>query len=458
MTEAPEERIPLSLNQEFVCVFDQGEDRGPFGPGYHLVHAWRLAGPVDADVLRGALGDLVERHEALRTQIATAEDGTRFQQVCPPCDPDLDVRDLSGVEPAAREQVVLDLLDEVEASELPARRLPHIRAVLGVFDEKDAVLTIMTHHTATDGFSMRLIIRDLAQLYAARKDGVAANLPEPRQYREYAQWQLAAGSDEAREFWRTTLDGASVFTVPTDRPRSPDGPLHTSAYRFRIEDDIIANVGALAKTLRCTPFIVLMSAFKLLHWQRSGESDSTVPTFTPGRGQDWDGFGDMVGSCFNFLPVRTELAGCGTFRDVVKRTRSACLQGYSHDIPTLQIFGQAPELMAPAMAPDRAPWVFQIFPFPFVIDGEEIGGVAYTEVRVRLAAQEVSSDVPDGALWTLNLNPDGGLIGSVHYKAALYDEATIADVVAGFREVLRVHAVDPDAPLGGTVAGHQTKE
>jgi hypothetical protein len=439
--------IPLSLNQEFVCLFDQGADRGPFGPRYHLVHAWRLDGPFDVEVLRGALDDLVERHEALRTLIATAEDGTRHQEILPPSSPELDVRDFTGVDPAQRDTTVLRLLDEVEASALPASAVPHLRAVVGRFDDRDGVLVVLTHHTATDGFSMRLVIRDLARFYAARKDGTRPDLPPVKQYREYARWQRAAGTDEAREYWRTALDGAEVFTVPTDRPRSAEAGVQTAAYRFFFEDSVIAPVTTVAKSLRCTPFIVLMAAFKLLHWQRTGETDSTMPTFTPGRGQDADGFADMVGPCFNFLPVRTELAGCATFRDVVARTRGACLRGYANDIPALQIFGQAPGLMAPATAPDRAPWVFQIFPFPFVIDGEEIGGVAYTEVRVRLDAQDVSSDVPDGALWTLNLDPAGGLVGSVHYKSALYDADTIAGYVRQYHDLLRSVAADPDAPL-----------
>ncbi|MEV8636710.1 condensation domain-containing protein [Streptosporangium sp. NPDC051023] len=442
--------IPLSLNQEFVCLFDQGESGGPFGPRYHLVHGWRVRGGIDDETLRGALDDVVARHEALRTRIAT-QDGTRHQEVLPPCSAELVVKDLSGTDPALREEVVETLLNDVEAGTIDSRSLPHLRAVLGRFDDQDAILVIIAHHTATDGWSMRLIIRDLAHRYAARRDGTFPDLPATRQYREYARWQLAgsAGATAAvdHEYWRRKLRGAEIFTVRTDRPRSAAAVQETSVHRFLVDAEVISGTTALAKAVRGTPFMVLFAAFSLLEHRRTGRTDITVPTFTPGRGRERDGFGDMVGSCFNFLPLRTDLAGCRTFREIVERTRTTCLEGYSHDIPTLRIFEQAPELMRPAVEPDRAPWVFQVFPFPFVLDGEVIGDLEYTEVRMRLLEQPIGSDVPDGALWTLNLHPTGELVGSVQYKSGLYDRSTIGDMVSEYRRVLGEAVAAPDAPL-----------
>ncbi|MER7211555.1 condensation domain-containing protein [Streptosporangium sp. NPDC000239] len=441
---------PLSLNQEFVCVFDQGDDCGPFGPRYHLVHGWRVRGGVDEETLRGALADVVVRHEALRTLIVR-RDGSRHQEILPPCPVELEVRDLSGTAPERRDAVVDDLLDEVEASTIESGTLPHLRAVLGRFDDQDTILVIITHHTATDGWSMRLIIRDVARYYAARREGVPAALPETRPYREYARWQLASaqegGAEADHAYWRENLRGAEIFTVRTDRPRSAEAGQETSVHRFLIGAETISRATALARAVRGTLFMVLLSAFYLLEHRETGRTDITVPTFTPGRGRERDGFGDMVGSCFNFLPLRTDLAACRTFRQVVERTRTTCLEGYSHDIPTLRIFGQAPELMRPAMEADRAPWVFQVFPFPFVLDGEVIGDLEYTEVRLRLLDQSVGSDVPDGALWTLNLHPTGEIVGSVQYKNALYDHDTIAGLVAEYGRLLTEAVAAPDAPL-----------
>ena len=75
--------IPLSLNQEFVSLFDHGSEDGPFGSLYHLAAAWRVTGgPINVDALRGALHDVVERHEALRTRIAGTA-GNMYQEILP---------------------------------------------------------------------------------------------------------------------------------------------------------------------------------------------------------------------------------------------------------------------------------------------------------------------------------------------------------------------------------------
>src|SRR5580658_1471267 len=88
------ERIPLSLNQEFVCLFDYGGEDGPFGPHYHIVEAWRVSGQVDAAAMRRALRNVVERHEALRTVIVRDGDD-KYQEIYPASTPELSVRDIT---------------------------------------------------------------------------------------------------------------------------------------------------------------------------------------------------------------------------------------------------------------------------------------------------------------------------------------------------------------------------
>ena len=159
-------------------------------------------------------------------------------------------------------------------------------------------------------------------------------------------------------------------------------------------------------------------------------------------------FQDTVGSFFNFVPLRTDLTGCTTFLEVLERTRRTCLECYSNDIPSLHIFGLAPELMGPAMLTRRPPLVFQMFPDPAMLADDVPGGLTYTEVTRRLISQQVTSAIPDGALWTLILDPSGDVIGYTSYKRNLFDEATIADMVGEFQRVLRTVAAAPESSLG----------
>lgn len=447
-TSAPVRDLPLSYNQEFVCLFDHGDGSGPFSPRYHIVHGWRLRGRVDVDALQGALDDLVERHEALRTLLVRTGDGLR-QEVHPACPPRLEVRDLSGTAPQERRGRVEELLNEVEATTLDARELPHLRAVLGRFDSEDSLLVLVVHHTLTDGWSVRLIIRELATLYALRRGHALPGLPEAPQYREHTlrerEETVEAARTAARERWRTMLEGAHITAIPTDRPRSAGLAPRTSVYRFAFDEDLVRPLLRTAKATRSTPFMVLLTAYKVLVHRRTGATDVVVPTFTPGRGTERAA--QTVGPFFNFLPLRTGIAGCRTFRDVVARVRAACVEAYAYEIPSVQIFAQAPRLMLPALEDRAAPVVFQVFPFPFVLDREVVGDLEYSEVVERRRSQSPGSDVPDGALWTLNVLETGKLFGSVQFRDNLFDESTISGMVAEFHRILRGGVDDPDAPV-----------
>jgi len=431
------QRIPLSLQQEFLCLFDGGDSRGPFGPRYTIVGGWRLRGPLDLAALRAALGDVVARHEALRTTIVRGP-ADRYQLVAEPGAPRLAVRDLTATVPEQRDRVAEELVNEVESGTLAVRELPVLRAVLGRFDGTDAMLVLSTHHTAVDGWSMQVLVRDLATCYAVRRGLDVPALPPVTQYRAYAVRQRA-GVDgprarRARGFWRENLAGARILAVPTDHERVPQAPRVTSWYRFTLDADLRTATTALAVSCRASVFMVLQAAFCTLLAARTGITDLVVPTFTPGRGEA--DLADSVGSFFNFLPVRTEVAGCGSFLDLLGRVRAACLAAYAHELPFAQILAEAPDLMAPAAEPRQAACVFQVVQSPFVLADTTVGDLAYTALRRRLRSQPVGSDIPDGLLWGLEPDRAGDIVGSVAYSSDLYQHRTVRQLVADYTTVL----------------------
>jgi condensation enzyme len=442
------ERVPLSFNQEFLCMFDPGDGTGPFGPRHNIVNGWRVSGAVREDVLRQALADVVARHEALRTVIV--RDGeTRYQRVLPPQPAQLRVLDLTGTAPARRERRVEELIIDLEAGEYPVDDLPLLRAVLGRFDERDSVLALIAHHSAVDEWSIKLLIRDLAGCYAARVSGGEPDLPPVRQYREYAQWQIdtAAGPGaRAREYWRSKLDGAQILAMRTDHPRSAGLPKRTGVYRFRYDEQITSAALELARTTRSSPFMVLLAAYKVFLQRRTGVTDIVVPTLASGRGQAR--FQETVGLFFNFVPFRTDLSGCASFREVVQRTRRTCIEAYSREVPFGAVLAEAPMLMAPLAADDRAIVAFQVFQFPFLMEAESVGGLAYSDVRRRLISQPDSADIPDGGLFQLDIDPAGGdMIGYLGYNTNLFGDNSMREMVEQFREVLAATVLSPDAPL-----------
>ncbi|WP_165978152.1 condensation domain-containing protein [Actinomadura darangshiensis] len=439
----PVSRGPLSFNQEFLCMFDQGNGAGPFGPRYTLADGWRLRGDLDIGALRAALTDLVDRHEALRTSLVRG-DRDRSQAVQPTSPPELEVRDLAGA--ADRDRAAQELINDVEAGTHAIGDLPLLRAVLGRFDGADAALVVNTHHTATDGWSMQLIIRDLAELYAARREGRPPRLPEAPSYVEFAEWERENLTGDAvaasREHWEKTLPGAEILALPADRPRPEGEEMVAAVERFVLDGPVAAAALDYAKAMRCSPFMVLLAAYNTALLRMTGVTDLVVPTITSNRRQPR--FQETVGSFFNFVPLRTDLGDCATFRDVTVRTRATCLDTYANDVPFEYI--ATPELMRQFADPDRAVFGFQVAQFPPTLDGAAHAGVRIERIR-RTLRQDISSHIPDGALWDLEVEPDGTVLGSLKYNSRVFDAATITATVRRFTEALRSGVADPDAPL-----------
>lgn len=444
----PSGKFPLSANLELFCLFDKGDLEGAFGPKLLVILGWRVSGEIDLDILRGALYDVVARHEILRTSVVRDEE-VQYQRINSPVPPELAVIDLPGTDARPREDRAEEFLNEIECGTLSVTELPHIRAVLGRFDTQDAVLVLITHHTASDGWSMHLILRDIATLYASRKGLVLPDLPELRQYREYADWQRAmlAGekADAARRYWREQLRGAELLAIPMDHAPPSTAAAAYAAHRFLLSRDLTSAALELARALRSSPFMVLLAVFDVLLYKMTGTADVVAATMTSGRGDLR--FQDTVGPFFNMVPLRTDLARCGSFRELVLSTRTTCLDAYKQEIPFAQIVAEAPELMRPYAAGNLAVCVFQLFQFPDIIDGQPVGDLKFTEIRRRLQSYPLATDLPNGVLWSLDLLPSGETAGHMKFNTREFDSTTIARMAEDYDEILRRAVAAPDSPL-----------
>jgi hypothetical protein len=437
-------RFPLSCAQELWCLGDQGDNAGTFGPRFISTKALRIAGRIDVAALQGALNDVVGRHEILRT-VVVRDAEPPYQQVHPPGPAPLQVRDLPSTSDLARDVIAEQLILQTEQGTMSVRKLPLLRAVLGRFDDRDSVLILVTHHSASDGWSLQLITRDLAAFYKARTTGRPAELPGVRQYREYAAWQptVVAGpaAVQAHEYWRAKLRGARIFTLPTDRP-IPE--LHTrgdAGHNFAIDPEVAAAASAFAKGMRSSMFMVLLAAFSVLAHQITGTSAPVIQALTTGRNEPQ--FQDTVGPFLNFLPLRTDIGDCATFREIVTRVRETCVEAYSHEIPIQHIERAAPELMQSLEEARMSEFIFGMFQPQFDDAAVRMADGSY-EIRKRVLPDPETSEMPGGLAWNMDLLPSGELTGSVQFNPEEFDERTVVDWVSGYQRILSRLTEKPD--------------
>lgn len=438
------DRFPVSSTQQTFLAADQGDDTGTFGPGWIVVEAMRITGQIDMQVLQDALNDVVTRHEILRT-VLDRETDPPCQQVYPPCPVPLRVIELSLVTGQSRNIQAEELMHAAERSRLNPRELPLLRAILGRFDAHDSVLALVAHHTACDGWSMELIIRDLAAFYASRATGRPPVLPPVSQYREFAAWEADnAGSQEVAshlEYWTEKLRGARKLALPTDRP-VPDVPSRpTSGYEFVIDAQTISMVSELARTMRCSPFMVILSALNVLAYQITGKSGWAIVTITSGRNDPR--FRDTVGPIMNFLPLCTDITGCTSYGEVIKRTRATSIEAFLHEIPIRYIERAMPELDDLMKDPEKGGFLVAIFDPQFEEAALQIADRSYV-----IREFELPRDVPDFGggviVFTADFRVSGDFFAVVLFNSDEWDQSTVSRWMGDLRDVLVAMVNQPD--------------
>jgi hypothetical protein len=436
---ATEARVPLSSQQELWC---EGEELGAFNPRFIVSMAVRITGAVDVAALQAALDDVVARHELLRTEIVR-DAQPPYQQISAPMPAPLVVRDVPPSPGRSRDEVAEELLGEAERSSVPVEQLPLIRAVLSRFDERDSVLSVVSHHTACDGWSVTLLLRDLTAYYAARTGAQPLTLPEVTQYQDYVRWQL--GNDRAAKmaYWHKQLDGAGMFTLPTDRPVRTTHIEPYVRHSFVVDPEVTAAVSRFVKAERCSGFMVMLAAFNVLAHRIRGTFEPVINTMVHGRGQPE--FRDTVGPFLNFLAMRTDLSGCVSFRDVVIRTRATCLYAYENEVPIQHVQNAIPSLVEPLAGPRNCDFIFGYWDASVSGTRSAIAPLQISEGSYVIRKRERASEqMPGGAAWNMSLVPSGELSGGLQYSPEEFDEHTVAGWVSDYCEILATAMAEPN--------------
>ncbi|OBQ53051.1 hypothetical protein A4U61_02135 [Streptomyces sp. H-KF8] len=434
------ERAPLSEAQRRLWL--QASMDG-HGTAYNVPLAVRLDGAVDPAALRAAFRDLVRRHEVLRTVVVQEDGDTEpWQRIL-----DADAPDVLAFEvlPSSRERIEDDLRSAAAHVFEPTRRPPLRVTLFEQVPGERYVLSVVLHHIATDGQSVRPLFEDLAEAYRARLAGEAPGWrPLPVQYADYAHWQrrtlVESGALEGDlAYWKQALAGLPEEPgLRPDRPRPAQAGHLGGAVPVSFGPDVMNGVRRLARAERCTPFMVLHAALVATLTRMGAGTD--VPIGSPVAGRSSDELRGLVGFFVNTLVLRADASGDPSFRDLLARVRRSDLDAFAHQEAP---FDRVLEAVNPVRSLSRHP-LFQVC--LVLEDGEdltvELPGTARTYARVV--------DTPTAKYdWEFLLRDDPveGLSGAVLYSAEIYDPATAERMVRAFRAVLESALADPDLAL-----------
>ncbi|GAA3035103.1 hypothetical protein GCM10017559_73320 [Streptosporangium longisporum] len=422
-TGQPGTEYPLSHGQRRLWFLHRLD---PEDSGYNTSYVYRLKGRLDRNALEAAFTAVSARHESLRTRFA-----------------EVDGRPVAIVEPPAPVTVErLRARDDAEAATLVSAlsntafdlaAAPPFRVSLIELGPGEHVLCVVLHHINGDGWSLNVLRSEVAAHYGSRG---TAPLPEaPLQYGEYAR-SLRVSEDDLR-WWTERLSGVPVLELPTDRPRPARRSGAGAEVEFRIEPETAAAIGALARRARCTPFMVLFSAYQVLLHRHTGQSDFCVGIPSAGRGRTE--LENMIGFLSTTLALRCDLSGDPAFDELLRRTRRVVLDGLSRqEVPFERLVADLDVERDLSRTP-----LFQTL-FALHTHGDEADPLPGLEAvpfpngwsRARL---DLSMDIyPDAA---------GLLTGVVIYSTDLFDHETVERLVARFQELLAAVVADPGSPV-----------
>src|SRR5262249_2415107 len=160
------------------------------------------------------------------------------QVIAPRLELSLPTVDLTELADDAREQEAQRLSAEEARRSFNLSEIPLLRAILIALDLQDYILLLTMHHIISDGWSMGIVVREMALLYEAFSKCRPSTLAElPLQYGDFTLWQrewLQTGVlEDQLAYWRQKLGcELRALQLPTDRPRPPIQTYRGATERF----------------------------------------------------------------------------------------------------------------------------------------------------------------------------------------------------------------------------------
>ncbi|MEV6395234.1 amino acid adenylation domain-containing protein [Streptomyces sp. NPDC051907] len=428
-------RIPLSAAQRRLWLVERitGD-----GVAYNFPLVFRLRGALDVDALRAALGDLADRHEALRTRFVEA-DGEPYQWIAAPgeAEPDFRLEDCAETALAAR-------IEEAQRRPFDLGAELPVRAEVLRLAADDHVVAVVLHHITTDEWSDRPFLADLHHAYAARTAGRAPQwaAPLPVQYADYTLWQdrlLAEVGQEQLAYWTRALGGLpEEIPLPLDRPGATRATGRGAVVRAALPDATAAALRDLAGAHQVSMFMLFQAAAAaLLH--RLGAGDD-IPLGAPIAGRTDSAADDLVGFFVNTLVLRTDLSGAPSFEGLLGRVREAALAAFEHqDVP----FDRVVEAVNPARAADRNPLFQVMLGYHHRPDGDpELFGLPteWFDMDTGMAKFDLDFTVVDHG-------PGKDMALLLEYARDLADQETAAGLLERLLSLLEQIAQDPARPV-----------
>jgi non-ribosomal peptide synthetase component F len=429
---------PLSFAQQRLWFLSQLEPNSPF---YNIPAAVRLRGQLNLGALQQSFNEIISRHEALRSNFQTRE-GQAISVISETVPLILPIFDISELPLNQQEAEVRQQASQEAQKPFDLNSDLLLRAKLLRLSKQEHILLLTMHHIVSDGWSIGVMVRELATLYQAFCNGQPSPLPAlPIQYVDFAVWQREWLQGEVLEtqisYWLKHLENApKVLELPTDRPRPAIQTFRGATYSFKLSKELSASLNKLSQQQGSTLFMILLAGFQTLLWRYTDQEDIAIGSPIANRNRtEIEG---LIGFFVNTLVLRTNLAGNPSFEELLKRVREVALGAYAHqDLPF--------ELLVEQLQPQRDLSYTPLFQVMFVLQNAPMSALELPGLTLTLL--ESNSDSAKFDLTLQMIETEEGLVGSLEYNTDLFEENTIHRMVGHLQTLLEGVVANPQQHL-----------
>ncbi|MFC0514086.1 amino acid adenylation domain-containing protein [Mucilaginibacter angelicae] len=433
------EHIPLSFSQERMWFIDRLEG----SVQYHVPAVLRLNGNLNITALTRAFGQIVNRHEVLRTVIREHE-GRGYQYIKPGGDWLIEQTSLAEIETAD-----ISLQDYIQRQINRPFNLSQddmLRAELIQTGNEAYILLLNMHHIVSDGWSTSILVRELGVLYKAFAAGAEVKTSElpvlPIQYADYAIWQRNHLQGDLLEqklsYWKDKLEGISAIQLPTDYRRPVIRSNQGLTEAVFVNKELVNGLNALSRKQGTTLYMTLLSAFIVLLYRYSGQEDISVGTPVSGRShQEIEG---LIGFFINTLVLRNNVQGSEVFTKLLEQVKNTTLEAYNHqEVPF--------EKVVEAVVKERDMSHSPLFQVMFTLQNTpEIPELKLADVTL---SAETAEDTTSKFDISLNLvETADGLVGGLTYNTDLFKTETMQRMIGHFTAILQSVVQTPTEIIG----------
>jgi amino acid adenylation domain-containing protein len=408
--------FPMSYTQQRFWFLDQLR---PASCTYNCDFTIHLDGLPKIEVLRQAIEALVARHESLRTTFSTL-DGAPVQIVLPRFEFEFPIVDIVGLPEAEKLAKATNLIAEESIRPFDLVKGPLLRVIFLRLDEINHIAIFALHHIICDGWSMKILNKELTTLCTAFSNGLPSPLADlPIQYPDFAVWQRSSLNRKALrtqlDYWKRRLTGVSgILELPTNRSRPAVQTMRAGALPLWLSIDLSEAIRTQTREQGVTLFTFLLAVFKTLLYRYTGQKSINVGTPVAGRGNlQIEG---SIGCFVNTLVIHNKVSQELTFRELLRLVYDEVIDAYSNqDVP----FERLVEEISPERSLSHSP-LFQVM---FVLQNYSSQGIEMDGIKLNPIGVSGRTAKFDLTLVMQELGQQ--ICGGLEFSTDLFDFSTI---------------------------------